>query len=88
MQQDFYRRLARIETVEAARCAESMEILQKAYDNACAQKDTEDAAYFARQIRDKLLDESDKQLSLDRLGLDTSNVLGFLASLGRVFGGE
>ncbi len=65
-----------------------MEILQKAYETACNDGDEEQAAYLIRKIRNKLLDESDKEMSLDRLGLDTTSITKFLTSLGSIFAGE
>ena len=47
----------------------------------------QDAAEFARKIRNKLLDKTDKQMSLDRLGLDTASVTKFIASLTKIFNG-
>ena len=87
MQENIYKRLAQAEAMAAAQKAETMEVLQAAYKRACEELNEEDAAAFARKIRNKLLDETDKQMSLDRLGLDTSSVLKFIASLTSVFNG-
>ena len=38
-----------------------------------------------REKRNKLLDESDKYMALDRVGLDTSSAIAFLASLKNIF---
>lgn len=87
MQNDVYKRLARAEAAADAQRAELMETLQRAYKSACNAGDAEEAANFARAIRNKLLDGSDKEMSLDRLGLDTSTATKFVASLVKVFGG-
>ena len=38
-----------------------------------------------REKRNRLLDESDKYMTLDRVGLDTSSAIAFLASLKNIF---
>lgn len=87
MQNNFYKQFAKIEAQAMALKSESMEVLQRAYANACEIKDKENAAYYARKIRNKLLDNTDKEMSLDRLGLDTSSALKFIASLASVLNG-
>lgn len=87
MQNDFYKRLARAEAAAQAQKAELMETLQRAYENACQAQDAEEAAELARKIRNKLLDSTDKEMSLDRLGLDTSSATKFIASLANIFSG-
>lgn len=87
MENDFYKRLARAEAAANAQRAETMELLQAAYENACQEQNTEEAAAVARKIRNKLLDESDKEMSLDRLGLDVSSAAKFIASLSKIFNG-
>lgn len=87
MQNDIYKRLARIEALSNAQKAEMYEVLVSAYERACEAKDKESAAELARKIRNKLLDGSDKEMSLDRLGLDTSSATKFIASLGNIFNG-
>lgn len=64
-----------------------METLQRAYENACQEQDEAAAAELARKIRNKLLDSTDKEMSLDRLGLDTSTATKFIASLATIFSG-
>ena len=88
MQNNFYKQLAKIEAQAMAQRAESMEVLKRAYKNACDNANEEDAAFYARKIRNKLLDETDKEMSLDRLGLDTSSAVRFIASLKTIFDGE
>ena len=61
------------------------DVMRKAYEQAVADKDEERAAEMARKIRNRLLDQSDAQMSLDRIGLDTSSTAAFLASLGKIF---
>lgn len=45
----------------------------------------DDLAQKVREKRNALLAESDKYMALDRLGLDTSNAIAFLASLKKIF---
>ncbi len=87
MQNNIYKRLARVEAMAQAQKAELMETLQKAYENACLERDAESAAELLRKIRNKLLDSTDKEMSLDRLGLDTSSGARFIASLANIFSG-
>lgn len=87
MQNDLHKRLARAEAAADAQRAELMETMQQAYKNACNAENAEEAAELARAIRNKLLDSSDKEMSLDRLGLDTSTAAKFVASLVKVFSG-
>ena len=87
MPNNFYKQFAKIEAQAMAQRAESMEVLKKAYENACDNANEEDAAFYARKIRNKLLDNTDKEMSLDRLGLDTSSALKFIVSLTSVLNG-
>ena len=88
MQENIYKRLAQAEAMAAAQKAETMEVLQAAYKRACEELNEEDAAFYARKIRNKLLDETDKEMSLDRLGINTSSAVRFIASLKTIFDGE
>lgn len=88
MQENIYKRLARVEAMVNAQKAEMDEILINAYNGACASGDENEAAELARKIRNRLLDNSDKQMSLDRLGLDTSSATKFISSLTHIFSGE
>lgn len=87
MQENIYKRLARMEALANVQKAEMEEVLISAYNRACEDRNAEDAAELARKIRNKLLDNSDKEMSLDRLGLDTSSATKFIASLGNIFSG-
>ena len=87
MQRDIYKRIARIEAMNNASKAELLETLERAYNQACENGNEQDAAEFARKIRNKLLDKTDKQMSLDRIGLDTASVTKFIASLTKIFNG-
>lgn len=49
------------------------------------ESDYKKAAKEVRAIRDRLLNESDKMMCLDRVGLDTSSTTKFLASLKNIF---
>lgn len=87
MQKDLYKRLARVEAMANAQKAELMETLWRMYETACSQQDAQQAAALVRKIRNRLLDNTDKEMSLDRLGLDTSSAATFIASLIRIFNG-
>ena len=65
-----------------------LEVLRAAYEAACDSGDEQAAADAARALRNKLLDLSDKEMSLDRLGLDIRNTITLLATLGTIFAGE
>ena len=88
MQKDLYKRLARVEAMANAQKAELMETLWRMYEIACSQQDAQQAAALVRKIRNRLLDNTDKDMSLDRLGLDTSSAAKFIASLIRIFNGD
>ena len=88
MEQNIYKRLAKAEALTNLQKSQLVEVLQNAYDAACQAGDEQAAADAARALRNKLLDLSDKEMSLDRLGLDTSSTFAFLSSLGKIFSGE
>ena len=88
MEQNIYKRLAKAEAMTSLQKAQLPEVLKKAYQIACASGDEQTAADAARALRNKLLDLSDKEMSLDRLGLDTSSTFAFITSLGKIFSGE
>ena len=85
MEQNIYKRMAKVEAMANLQKSQLVEVLQNAYNAACLAKDEQAAADAARALRNKLLDLSDKEMSLDRLGLDTSSVIDFLASLKQIF---
>lgn len=64
------------------------DVLLLAYEQACNDRNEEDAAEIVRKIRNNLLDESDKEMTLDRVGLDSSSMTGFIASLSDIFSGK
>lgn len=78
---DLYKRLARAEAAAAKQNADLMETLRDAYERACEDQDEESAAEFCRKIRNKLLEESDAEMSLDRLGLSVPSGATFTAWL-------
>ena len=78
-------RLARMEAVCNQIKSEMDDVMRMAYDKAVADGDAERAAEMARKIRNRMLDKSDAQMSLDRIGLDTSSTTAFLASLKNIF---
>ena len=88
MEANEYKRLARIEAMSNLQKSQLVEVLQNAYDAACQAGDEQAAADAARVLRNRLLDLSDKEMSLDRLGLDTSSTFAFITSLGKIFSGE
>lgn len=67
--------------------SELEETLRAAYTAACEEQNEKEAAELARKLRNKLLEKSDAQMTLDRLGLDLSSATKFIASLGTVFSG-
>ena len=78
-------RLARMESICNQIKSEMDDVMQRAYEQAVADKDTDRAAEMARKIRNRLLDKSDAQMSLDRIGIDTSSTTAFLTSLKNIF---
>ena len=88
MEQNVYKRLARAEAMANLQKSQLPEVLENAYQAACASGDEQAAADAARALRNRLLDLSDKEMSLDRLGLDTSSTFAFITSLGKIFSGE
>lgn len=91
---DLYKRLARAEAAAAQQNAELMETLRDAYERACEAQDEESAAEFCRKIRNRLLEQSDAEMSLDRLGLTVPSGstftawLSFLKGLGDALTGK
>ena len=81
-------RLARVEKYAEAARAESPGTLRAAYEQACRDGDEAAAADAARALRNKLLERSDKEMTLDRLGIDASSAAKLIASLTAIFTGE
>ena len=81
MKNDFYKRISRAEAMADAQKAELMETLRAAYEGACTDQDADAAADLARKIRNKLLEESDNRMTLDRLGLTVPSGSTFTAWL-------
>lgn len=81
MQENIYKRLAQAEAMAAAQKAETMEVLQAAYKRACEELNEEDAAAFVRKIRDKLLNETDSRVALDRFNISVPSGTSFTAWL-------
>lgn len=88
MEQNVYKRLARAEAMANLQKSQLPEVLENAYQAACASGDEQAAAEAARALRNRLLDLSDKEMSLDRLGLNSNNALDFITSLAKVFKGK
>ena len=78
-------RLARLEAVCNQIRSEMDDVMQRAYEQAVEDNDADRAAEMARKIRNRMLDKSDAQMSLDRIGLNTSNTTAFLSSLKNIF---
>ena len=78
-------RLARMEAICNQLRSEMDDVLANAYEQAVANKDEKRAAELARKIRNRKLDNSDAEMSLDRIGLDTSSTTSFLSSLKNIF---
>ena len=78
-------KLARMEAICNQMRSEMDDVMHKAYEQAVADNDGERAAEMARRIRNRMLDKSDTQMSLDRIGLDTSSTTSFLSSLKNIF---
>lgn len=81
-------RLARMEAICNQIRSEMDEVLQNAYTKAVESEDADLAAELARKIRNRLLDKSDAEMALDRIGLDTSSTTAFLASLRGIVGNK
>ena len=79
-------RLARMEAICNQIRSDMDDVMQRAYEKAVEERDEERAAEIARKIRNRMLDVSDAQMSLDRIGLDTSSTTAFLSSLKNLFG--
>ena len=81
-------RLARMEAICNQIKSEMEDVMQRAYEQAVADNDTDRAAEMARKIRNRMLDKSDAQMSLDRIGLNTSTTSAFLTSLKNIFNND
>ena len=88
MQGNIYKKLAQLEAVANVQRAEQLDFLRKAYEAACESKDVEEAAACARALRDKLLCISDKEMTLDRLPLETGSATRFILSLSNILSGR
>lgn len=74
-------RLRKMEKISESIRAELPDVQEKALVEAVERKDEETAAWLARSIRDRLLKESDKEVALDRLGLEAPAGTAFTAWL-------
>ena len=81
-------RLARMESICNQIKSEMDDVMQNAYERAVADGDADRAAEMARKIRNRMLDNSDAQMSLDRIGIDTSTTTAFLSSLKKIFNND
>ena len=75
-------RLARMEAVTAQLRAEMDDVVQNAYNQAVEDHDEARAAELARMIRNRMLEQSDKEFSFDRLLPDAPSGTSFTAWLG------
>ncbi|MBQ8707966.1 MAG: hypothetical protein IJ523_08125 [Succinivibrionaceae bacterium] len=74
-------RLARMEAVTAQLRAEMDDVVQNAYNQAVEDHDEQRAAELARMIRNRMLEQSDKEFSLDRLLPEAPSGASFTAWL-------
>ena len=88
MESDLYKRLSHVELMTEKLKDELDETLFKAYDNAVKDGNVEEASELVRRIRNKKLDTSDKEMALDRIGIDTTNVTKFLNSFIKIFSND
>ena len=77
-----------MEAVANVQRAEQLDFLRKAYEAACESKDAEEASACARALRDRLLCISDKEMTLDRLQLETGSATKFILSLSNILKGN
>ena len=68
--------------------SQQQDVQEKALQQAIELGDEDEAAKIVRIIRNKLLLESDAEVSLDRLNFDVSSTANFLKSLEDVLAGE
>lgn len=68
--------------------SQQQDVQEKALQQAIELGDEDEAAKIVRIIRNKLLLESDAEVSLDRLNFDVSSTANFLKSLEDVLTGE
>lgn len=81
-------RLARMESICNQIKSEMDDVMQRSYERAVADNDADRAAEMARKIRNRMLDKSDAQMSLDRISLDTSTSVAFLSSIKNIFNND
>ncbi len=74
-------RITRIENVTNQLRAEMDDVVQAAYEKAVEDHDEEQATKYARIIRNRLLDDSDKEFSFDRLLPEAPSGTSFTAWL-------
>ena len=87
MEQNLYKRLSVLETAAARQKSQTVDVLMTSYENACQSGNADEAAECARMVRNRLLEISDNQMTLDRLGLETESVSDFVVSLLNIFSG-
>ena len=75
-------RLTRLENVCNQLRGEMEDVLHNAYQQACEREDAEEAAAIARKIRNRLLDKSDKECTLDKMLPEAPEGSSFSAWLG------
>lgn len=68
--------------------SQQQDVQEKALQQAIELGDEDEAAKIVRIIRNKLLSESDAEVSLDRLNFDVSSTANFLKSLEDVLTGK
>lgn len=81
-------RIARIESICESVKSTMPSTIKAAYNKAVEQEDVDSAAMLARQYRNMLLNDSDKQMTLDRISIDCSSAAKFIASLEQIRNNE
>lgn len=77
-------RLARMESFYNLQRENMLDVMQKAYDKAVEEKNETEAAELARKIRNKLLSDTDSEMTIDRLDIDVTSVTTLITSLTNV----
>lgn len=88
MQETLYQRVAELEAIRQAELGETTAALQAAYAYACMTQDEPRAASILRTLRNRLLEESDKHMMMDRVGVDTSSLGALIQSLSHLLDGS
>lgn len=94
IQKNIAQRLLRVEKMAEHARSEQMDVIEKAYADACESGDEELAAYTARAIRNRKLADSDAHMMFDRMNIDIptgstfASWLQFLRDFAGMMGGD